>query len=358
MEKWTELARRIVLGLDVQPGEIVQVRGDPGPLEFLLEMLLAIEIAGATPLPELFTAQYLQRLWAEASLETLAHWDRHRGGWLEQVDRIVTFMRPDLPTSTVFKEKRAAWVRATGRLDEIEERRLLPFLVVALPTEAWAGSLGLPCDEVLERVLLPALTARAGELQGEIARVLEAVDGRHALVVCTGEGCELRLNQGDRAWLSDDGMIDADDRRRGAIVSNLPAGSIYTTILEGETQGRLWLPQVLEAREVTFHFAGGRIVEVEAARGAEAVRAWLSSHSGEPGRVSHIGIGLNPYLPQPTGWNTIIDEHVHGSLFLALGENRYMGGQNESSLNHDFAIHDASLLAGGKKIVSWGKLCV
>jgi leucyl aminopeptidase (aminopeptidase T) len=355
MKQWINLAQRIVQGLDVQPGEIIQVRGDPGPREFLLEMLLAVEIAGATPLPELFTAQYLQRLWAEAPLETLAHWDRHRGGWLERVDRIVTFMRPDPDTNAASKERRDAWGKATQRLAEIEERRLLPFMVVALPTEDWARTLGVPV-ETLEAQLLPALTASAAELLAEIHKALEAVGGRRELVLRTGDGCELRLHQGDRHWLSDDGVIDKEDRRRGAIVSNLPAGSIYTTVVESETQGCLRLPQALEARDVTFQFEGGRIVEIQAASGAEALRAWLSGHSGEPGRVSHIGIGLNPYLRRPTGWNVVVDEHVHGSLFLALGENRYMGGQNESSLNYDFAIHGATLLAGGKAVVREGEL--
>jgi hypothetical protein len=79
------LAQRIVHGLDVQPGELIQVRGDPGSYDFLLEILLAVESAGATPLPEIFTSGYLERLWSQAPLDYLEHWDRHRQGWLEQI---------------------------------------------------------------------------------------------------------------------------------------------------------------------------------------------------------------------------------------------------------------------------------
>lgn len=66
------------------------------------------------------------------------------------------------------------------------------------------------------------------------------------------------------------------------------------------------------------------------------------------------GIGLNPHLRQPIGW-TLVDEHVIGALFLALGENRYMGGQNASSLNHDFALQGASLLVDGQVVVDAGR---
>ena len=123
------------------------------------------------------------------------------------------------------------------------------------------------------------------------------------------------------------------------------------------TQGSLYLPNVLEASEVIFHFKAGRITQIEATNNAEQIGAWLDSHSGEPRRISHIGIGLNSQLHKPIGW-TIVDEHVAGSLFLALGENRYMGGQNESSLNHDFALHDASLQVDGRVIVHEGRLAV
>ncbi len=52
----------------------------------------------------------------------------------------------------------------------------------------------------------------------------------------------------------------------------------------------------------------------------------------------------------------LIDEHCHGAIFIAFGENRYLGGKNESSLNIDFTIRDADLLIGEKAIVTRGKL--
>ncbi|HSH77615.1 MAG TPA: hypothetical protein VLA19_03685 [Herpetosiphonaceae bacterium] len=134
---------------------------------------------------------------------------------------------------------------------------------------------------------------------------------------------------------------DAAERGNERVVKQFPAvGSLYLAVAG-------------EARDVVLTFEAGRIVDIQAASGAEALGRFLDSHSGEPRRVSHIGIGLNPYLTAPIGW-TLVDEHVHGALFLALGENRYMGGQNVSSLNYDYAIAAATLLAGGWAIVEDG----
>jgi leucyl aminopeptidase (aminopeptidase T) len=69
--------------------------------------------------------------------------------------------------------------------------------------------------------------------------------------------------------------------------------------------------------------------------------------------VSYIGIGLNPYLHEPIGW-TLVDEHVHGYVFIAFGENRYMGGRNASSLNVDFALPGTTFMVGEQVVVSEG----
>jgi leucyl aminopeptidase (aminopeptidase T) len=331
------------------------VRGDLGSYDFLLEVLLAVERAGATPLPEIFTAAYLERLWSEAPFDHLEHWDRYRRGWLEQIDRVVTFVRLRVNPGSASREAQEAWRRATDRLTAIEDDRRLPFLVVAVPGENWAQALGMPLAE-LEAILLPALLASPGELQVEIDRLLAAVGESQELVLRSGDGYELNMVHGQRLWLGDDGRIDPQDRQRGAIVSNLPAGSIYTTVLESETHGHLWLPEAGAARQVLLTFEAGRLVDIRAASRAEELKSWLFSHSGEPERVSHVGIGLNPYLRQPIGLDVPVDEHVYGFMFIALGDNLYMGGENQSSLNVDYVIPGATFLADGNTILSAGKV--
>jgi hypothetical protein len=63
---WPALARRIVQGLGVQPGELIQVRGDVGDLARLQELVLAIEVRGATPRIEIGAAEYLRLLGPDA----------------------------------------------------------------------------------------------------------------------------------------------------------------------------------------------------------------------------------------------------------------------------------------------------
>ena len=99
------------------------------------------------------------------------------------------------------------------------------------------------------------------------------------------------------------------------------------------------------------------MVEIEAREGAAELGALFDRHSGESRHISHVGIGLNPALRRPIGW-VLVDEHVHGALFVAFGENRYMGGENASSLNVDFCVPDATVCADDRTIVREGRVAV
>ncbi len=353
---WPVIARRVVEGVNVQPDELVLVRDGAGDLAALEEILLAVEAAGATPLPEILHAGYLGRLLAEVDPVHLARWDRHRMLWAHRCDRAIRLqgLEPDL--AGALADALRAWDEAIERLTVAEEERRRPFLMVAVPTADRARALGMTPSE-LESVVLPALAVPVADLRAEIERALGAVRGARALTLRTGEGCELRLALDERPWLSDDGVVDEADRAVGAGVSNLPGGSIYSTVLEDATEGRLWLPEAGATRDVTLHFREGRVVEIEAREGAAELGAMFDRHGGESRRISHVGIGLNPALRRAIGW-VLVDEHVHGALFVAFGENRYMGGENASSLNVDFCVPDATIYADDRAIVREGRVVV
>ena len=353
---WREIADRAVDTLGVRLGELVQIRDRSGRLEVLLEMALAVERAGATPLPELLPPSYLHRLLRESTADYLAAWDRHRIAWMRQIDRVLVLQGADAGLDAPPAAARAAWRKAVGRLIEVEDERRLPFLLIAIPTRERAVALGLT-PEQLEMQLLPALAVPPDELRGEIERVLARMRGAVRLTIRGTDGGEWHASLAGRRWLADDGRIDDEDRRSNTHVGNLPAGSIYTTVVEDSTTGQLWLPEAVGARDVLLTFESGRIIEVEARKGRELVVALLEGHGGDRDRISHVGIGLNPKLHDYSGW-TLVDEHVHGALFVALGENRYLGGQNQSDLNIDFALPRSTLLVDDRLIVKQGRLVV
>ncbi|MGE0543221.1 MAG: hypothetical protein AB7R89_23935, partial [Dehalococcoidia bacterium] len=63
-----------------------------------------------------------------------------------------------------------------------------------------------------------------------------------------------------------------------------------------------------------------------------------------------------PVTAMPVPTDPLVDEHVEGAIFVAFGENRYLGGWNESSLNVDFALTIASLYVDDDLVVERGRL--
>jgi leucyl aminopeptidase (aminopeptidase T) len=333
------------------------VRDHAGRLEVLEEFLLAIEQRGGTPLPELTAPDYLRRLLQTVPASHLAAWDRCRLEWGRTADRVLVLEGADLDAAGVPADALAAWTTATDRLGAAEAERRLPYLLVAVPTVARAAALALPLPE-LEAALLPALAADPAALRSETARLRAAFAGGRRLTIVSGAECALRLALGDRTWLEDDGVASAEDQARGAqVVMNLPSGALYTTVLEAETSGRLRLTRRGDDADATLTFELGSVVEVTGGAEAEAIRGMFDRHSGDARRVGHVGVGLNPWLRQPLGW-PLVDIHVRGCLLVSFGENRYLGGQNASSLNVDFALPDATLLVDGRVVIEAGAVVV
>jgi leucyl aminopeptidase (aminopeptidase T) len=354
---WSDVAQRAVQGLGVEAEELVLVRDLAGRPEVLSEVLLAVEQQGATPLPEILPPEYQRRLLQTAPVSYLAAWDQHRMGWVRQAHRVLVLEGAEPDTEGVLDVALDAWAAAGGRLNAVDEERRLPYLLVAVPTAERATALGLSLPE-LDAVLVPALAADTAQLRHEITRVQTAVERAGTLTIRSGGGCELRLALGDRPWLDDDGVITAEDRARGAqVVMNLPSGTVYTTVLEGETRGRLHLSGVGGDAGATLHFDDGSVTEVEGGAGVDGVRAMFDRHSGDARRVGHIGVGLNPYLRRPLDWS-LVDIHAHGCLLVSFGENRYLGGENASSLNVDFALPGATLLVDDHVVVDAGVVVV
>src|SRR5690606_17351838 len=109
MSGWSEISDRAVRGLGVKPRELVQVREHSGRHDVLLEMLLAVERVGATPLPELTPPEYLRRLLNEVDDDYLADWDRYRKQWMETVDRVLVLQGSGLDADEVPNLALDAW---------------------------------------------------------------------------------------------------------------------------------------------------------------------------------------------------------------------------------------------------------
>lgn len=350
---WPDIAERIASAFEIKPGGLVVLRDRCGRSEVAEAVAVAFERRGITTVIDAASDYVLDAVLSGTEPALLRTWGLHRSAILELADAVVTLGAGPIPVERASDGALHALRAGREMMEEVEARRALPFLAVAIATPRLANDLGLSLgalDSLVRDSLSPPVDVIRERIEAHISRATA-----DPLVLRTS-GCALSMRRGHRPWLHDDGHISADDVASGAVTSNLPCGSIYTTVLEDSANGTVRVPKLADGRDVVLTFSSGAVTAVDGP-GSESVMPWLAEFGPDAGRISHIGVGLNSACRGDTGW-PIVDEHRAGAVFLALGENRYMGGTNASSLNHDLVLDTASFDAGDVPLVIDGQLAV
>ena len=285
-----------------------------------------------------------------------------------------------------------AWNQAIGVLVNQQDVRHVRNCMIAHPGAVRQDELLVPREEIY-KTIESAITWRRdvrrrragghstmGELDERIRSVKQFIENGSVLDIRTRNGsrleCELGIadaspDGGRHASESPKSRLDApfygfgpqwgrpvfesDARLHGSPVLNLPFGSISFTVPETTVQGSICFRRWRNVQDLTFTFVDGCISEISAANSPRVFADFVGTHSGHRDRISHIGIGVNPGIQSPTGLISV-DECKSGMLFVALGENRYLGGKNESTLNMDLTCPDSTVFIGSQCIVRDGRL--
>ena len=328
------LAARIVDAVPTAIGPVL-VRDRCGRVEIVDAVVAECRRRGLEPVVEQVDNARLRALIASLPVEALARWDVDRQHDTARVSAVISLGGWPLNTGGLPSLALETWSAAVGRTEGAMEARRVPTVVVAVPTADVAAATGMPLSE-LDAYVLPSLALPGAAVRGSIAPLIDVLTVASTVELHTSAGV-LTTQCGARPLLVDDGVIDASDITAGATVSNLPAGSVYWTVVESEIRGDVLL-------------GDGTVLRFD-----DTGRVCDGVYAGE--RVAHIGIATNPLVTRTIGW-TIIDEHRPGAVFLALGENRYMGGDNESSINIDLLPASPTVTVGNVTIVDNGRLAV
>ena len=175
------------------------------------------------------------------------------------------------------------------------------------------------------------------------ARAQQLEEARELRIV--GPDTDLALGVEGRGWTAADGHL------------NMPDGEVFTSPVETATEGeiRFSFPAIFHGREVEdvrLRFEGGRVVDCEAARGVEHLRAMLDMDEGSR-RLGEVAFGLNYEIDRFTR-NILFDEKIGGTMHLALGSGfPELGGRNESGLHWDMICDlraDGEVYADGELV--------
>lgn len=227
----------------------------------------------------------------------------------------------------------------------------------------------LPSREVIDatyqHAVLQSDCRAIGEVQRRFAAALRGGEAR----VTTPAGTDLRFRIGDRPVNFQDGDASAARARTGRILIDreieIPCGAVRVAPLEETVEGTIVFPPSRwgdkepgkDVDGLVMRFAKGRVTEVHARSGQDAVEAELRA-GGEAARsFRELALGFNPALaiPETSPW---IPYYGYGAgiVRLSLGDNSELGGKVTGGYVRWNLFTDATITAGGQVWVKDGKL--
>jgi leucyl aminopeptidase (aminopeptidase T) len=328
------IAKRLVQQLALKPGERVLSLAHPGVFDDLVPHIryevmraggidLGVVEVLREPVPESFDAAVLSK----GARESRAHYK----AMFRDVDAAI--MMPGANTSHPAYLAMQDWLkddltehrgRRTIHFHWIENGRAYPMPGQPLPSRP-------EMDAAYQRALLTTDYQALAEAERRFAAALRAGD----VHITSPGGTDLRFRAGDRPANLQDGDASAARAAQGKVLVDkeieLPAGVVRVAPIEETVEGVVaFPPSQWDGRPVDglkLRFSKGRVVEITAASGKEAVEAEMA-RAGAPGRAfREIGLGLNPRLavPDRLPW---IPYYGYGAgvVRLSLGDNTELGG--------------------------------
>lgn len=356
---WPAIADRLVRQLALRSGERVLIVAHPGLFEDLVpHVRYAVMRAGGIDLGTLdVLREPVPVAWDRAVLDRGAREARPAlKALLRDVDAAIMFpgTTPAHPAYAALQD----WLREgrgrTVHFHWAEGGSAFPLPGQPLPSR-------VEIDRVYQRALLETDYAGLADRQRRFERALRTGEVR----VTSPGGTDLRFRIGDRPVNVQDGDASAARAASGRILIDreieLPAGAVRVAPLEETVEGAIaFPPSQWDGRPVTglvLRLSQGRVTEVTAASGREAVEAEMA-RAGEAGRrFREFALGFNPLLavPERGPW---IPYYGYGAgvVRLSLGDNTELGGAVGGGYVRWNFFTDTTVTVGGHVWVKDGRL--
>ncbi len=171
------------------------------------------------------------------------------------------------------------------------------------------------------------------------------------------DGTDLGFTLEDRKAHVHDGIIDDEDIEMGAIFAELPAGAVVVAPNETSANGILTsnisFPQAGRVIEnISLDFENGKFKSFVGGKNIEVIENMWEKATGDKDKIGWLTLGLNPKANLGFLNNPI----VLGTASIGIGENKELGGKNDSDWGLSVTLVKPTVKLDGKTIVEQGKL--
>lgn len=252
---------------------------------------------------------------------------------------------PPAAVSDLLKRVDIALIPTSKSISHTEARREASRIGVRIATMP-----GITTDTMLR-----TLSADYVSIAKLSTRLAEFLEKGKTLNLKTAKGTDLTLDIERRQGYADTGL----NHQRGSF-SNLPAGEAYIAPMENRAFGRVVFDGsfagvgILDPQNIVVEIENGYATKFSGGEKAKQLYNIMEPFGKPAFNIAELGIGTNDKAIV-TG-NVIEDEKVLGTVHVAFGDNRSMGGNIAVPSHLDGVIMDPTVIVDGMLLMDNGIL--
>ena len=171
------------------------------------------------------------------------------------------------------------------------------------------------------------------------------------------DGTNVSFTLEDRKAHVHDGIIDDEDIEMGAIFAELPDGTVVVapneTSANGVVTSNIPFPTAGRVIErVSLGLEKGKVKSFVGGKNIEVTKGLWEKATGDKDKIGWLTLGLNPRA----NLGFINNPIVLGTASIGIGENKELGGKNDSDWNLSVTLVKPTVRLDGKTIIKQGRL--
>ena len=210
-----------------------------------------------------------------------------------------------------------------------------------------SGSRGATLPGITKEVMIKGLCSNYGAIRSTCDDLIRTLEGSKTIRLTSHSGTDIEFNLGSRSWHSDHGI-----NHNPGDFSNLPAGEIYISPLSADgkfiVDGTM-MPHGLLKEPIEFEVSGGYEPYISDNDIKNQVEIAAKDVGKNAYNLAELGIGTNLDVVELIG-SVLLDEKAAGTVHVAIGDDKGIGGDVEAPLHLDGIIRNPTLYADGIKI--------
>lgn len=209
---------------------------------------------------------------------------------------------------------------------------------------------------VTEAIMIRCMNADYTRIAERTHKICERMASTSVIRVQSPAGTDISMPMKGRTAHASTGLFRAKGQW-----GNLPTGEAYLAPLEGESNGVVVVDGSMAGVGMTSHpirivVEQGYATEITGGPEAEKLRALLDEHGQDARTVAEFGIGTNDRAIL-TGV-ILEDEKVMGTIHIAFGDNKSMGGSVRVASHLDGLVKSPTVWFDDEKIMDQGRLLI